>query len=277
MQRRYFWALIVLIPLAVLIAAVAFLQRPTMVVERALDQLGKAETARYTALLTLENAQATQQVLGEQGAVEVTLDGVFARAADTPDTLQADVAFLTKTESVTVNVAGEVRFIGDRVYALVESAPPMFAALAQLKGQWLELPRGTKGDTAAHEVPDELFTDVRRTGVKELNGEQVVTYHAEAKEEGIITMMDGIAELLGTRLTNDQIADLRSSVERVERVPVELAIRRWSRDLRELSTVLTMPGGNTVRFTLTIHETNQPVQVTPPENAASLESLLQPR
>lgn len=252
------------------------MQRPSFVVERAADRLGAATSARYTAVLQLENAAATQQVLGEQGAVELTLDGVFIREDEQTDSLQADVKFLTKTESVTVNVDGEVRFIKDRIYALVETAPPMLAALSQVKGQWITLPRGSGTEAAVQMPPEELFTQVKRTGTGELNGEQVVVYRAEAKDEAVVSMMDSIAELLGTRLTTDQIDNLRSSVDRVESVPVEIKIRRWSSELRELSTTLTIPGANTVHFTLTLHDTNQPVDIIEPTDAVPIEQLIRP-
>lgn len=276
MKQLFLWLGASVMILLVIGGTVLYVQRPSYVVERAADKLGRVTSARYTAVLQLENAQATQQVLGEQGAVALTIDGVFARAEDQPDSLQADVQFVTKTESVTVNVDGEMRFINDRIYALIETAPPMLAALAQLKGQWLAMPRGSEVVAAAQTPPEQLFTDVRRTGTARIGGEEVVVYHAEAKDEAVVSMMDSIAELLGTRLTTQQIDNLRASVDRVERVPVAIKIRRFSTELRELSATLVVPGGNTMHFTLTIHETNQLVSIAAPDGAVPLEQLVQP-
>lgn len=266
---------IAVVGLAIVAAAAWYWQRPAYVAERAVTSLAKARTARFVAVLQLENATATEQVLGERGEVELKLDGVFARGADETkkDALQAGVVLGTKTESITVNVEGDVRFVDDKAYLFIKKAPPLFSVLAQLKGQWLTFARqGEVGESATR--GSGVFTEVDRAGVEELNGEQVVTYTAVATDTAVIRMMDGIAAVLGTRLTDQQVADIRTSVARAERVPVELKIKRGGRQLRELATMLTIPGGNTVRFTLTILDINQPVDITPPEGAVPIEDAV---
>lgn len=269
MKRLYLWFFLA-VAVAVVGGALLYGQRPTRVAEAAITTLSEARTARFTATLELENAQATQQQLGELGTVEITLDGVFERRDNEPDAIAADVAFATKTESISVTVDGEVRFVGDKAYLNIEKTPPTFAALNQLKGQWLFFERGASPEAAtAHEAAPP-FVSVTRRGMGDVQGEQVVVYDAVATDEAVITMMDGIAELLGTRLTQDQITDLRDSVTKVSQVPVELKVRRWSNELRQLSTVLEVPGGNTVRFTLTPKELNTPVEITAPDGAVSI-------
>jgi hypothetical protein len=269
MKRLYLWGLLAVAVVAVG-GALLYGQRPTRVAEAAITTLSEARTARFAATLQLENAQATQQQLGELGTVEITLDGVFERRDNEPDAIAADVAFATKTESISVTVDGEVRFVGDKAYVNIEKTPPTFAALNQLKGQWLFFERGAGPEAPTANETAASFVSVKRKGTSEVNGEPVVLYEAVATDEAVIAMMDGIAELLGTRLTQDQITDLRNSVTKVGQVPVELKVRRWSNELRQLSTVLEVPGGNTVRFTLTPKELNTPVEITEPDGAVSL-------
>lgn len=274
MPRKLLLVLVVLV-VVVVGGGVVYLQRPSLVVAQAVSKFGDADSAAFAATLQLENAQATQQQLGEQGTIELQLDGVFARQEAEQDTLQADVVFATKTESVSVNIEGEVRFISDKAYLYVEKAPQMLAPLAQLKGMWLELERGPAVAEETRTAPEQLFVNIERTGTAELNGETVTVYKAVADDQAVIVMMDSMAELLGTRLTQEQITNLRSSVGRVQQVPVELKVKRWSRQLRQLRAVLDVPGGNKVNFTLTITDTNQPVKVTVPEGAVSLTEAAQ--
>ncbi len=249
-------------------------RQPERVVTQAAAELAAASSARFSSSLQLQNAQATQQVLGEAGSVEVVLNGVFQRRERARDALRSEVVLATKTESVSVTVEGEVRFIDDKAFLYIKKSPPIFGLLSQLKGQWLELPRGQEVAQSEQAGAGKPFTDVKRIGTEELDGKNVVKYEAVATEAAVVHMMDSIAELLGTRLTGDQITTIRQSVQQVGKVPVELWIGRWGSNLEKLSAVLDIPGGNQVRFTLVIHERNQKVTIDTPAGAVSVESAI---
>lgn len=253
----------------VVIGGLVFANQPSRVAEGAIDKLAQATTGKFVATLQLENAQATQQVLGEQGTVEVQLDGVFSRGKENErDQLKADVVVTTKTESVSVTLEGEARFVNDKAYLYIKKSPPALGAFTQLKGQWLELPRGETTQPAAHvTLPDDLFTNVTRVGTDNLDGTSVVKYTATAHEAAVVRMMDSIAALLGTRLTDAQVNSIRGSVQKVGQVPVELWIKRWGSELTQLSALIAVPDGNKMRFTLRLTELNSKVEITAPDNA----------
>lgn len=255
--------------LVVVIGGLVFVNQPSRVAEGAIDKLAQATTGKFVATLLLENAQATQQVMGEQGTVEIKLDGVFARGTKDQerDQLKADVAVTTKTESVSVTLEGEARFVNDKAYLYIKKSPPAFGALTQLKGQWLQLPRGETTQPAQAKLPDDLFTGVKRAGTQDLDGRSVVKYTATAHETAVVRMMDSIAALLGTRLTDAQVNSIRGSVQKVGQVPVELWITRWGSDLAQLSALIAVPDGNKMRFTLRLKETNSKVEIVAPDNA----------
>lgn len=271
MNRRLLLLLVVIVGVAALVVGGYFLLTPARVVEKAADQLGRAETADFTLQLELENDAATERVLSEQGRIEVVVDGDFKRRATAPDDVQAKISFSTITDTVSVRVDGEVRLVDKSIYAYVENAPAIFPTLQQLRGKWLENPRGATADRVAHAVPENLFTNVERTGTEVVNGETVVVYKAIATDEAVISMMDGISEIVSTRLTEKDIEGLRASVQKSGEVPVEIKVRRFSKSLKQIVAPITMPGGNTLRFTLTINDTNQPVNITKPDGAVSFQ------
>lgn len=253
----------------VILGGLVVVNQPSRVAEGAVDKLANAKTGAFVATMQLENAQATQQVLGEQGAVEIKLDGVFARSTKESerDQLKADVLITTKTESVSVTLEGEARFVNDKAYLYIKKSPAVFGALNQLKGQWLELPRGETSEPAQAQLPEDLFSNVKRVGTQELDGEAVIKYTATAHEAAVVRMMDSIAALLGTRLTDAQVNNIRGSVQKVGQVPVELWVKRWGSNIEQLSALIDVPGGNKMRFTLRLNDLNSAVDITAPENA----------
>lgn len=278
MKRLYVAAVVVGI-VAVAGALATYTQRPVNIIGKALTNLSQAATADFLLQLTLENAEATQQVLGERGAIELTVDGKYAKATDTPSQLDGQVVLLTRSESLSVSVELDTRFLDDTVYVYIKKSPPTFSALNALKGQWIEFPRGGVGGEAPKPAasPNQFFTSVKRVGVQELKGEPVVVYQAVAQEAAVVQMMDAMANILGTRLTSDQIANLRDSVAKAGDVPVEFKIKRWTSELKQLSTRLNVPGGNQVQFTLTINDTNIPIQIeAPPDAVSATEALTRP-
>lgn len=273
---------IIIAALVILIGgSVWYTQRPSRAVEAAVEQLAAAKTANYRLQLQLENVAASQQLLGEQGSVEFTAVGAFAReennGQDSParSALQADIVLLTKTESVSVAVEGEVRFVGNKLYFHITKLPPLYALLNQLKGQWFEIPRGEEMATPPPVTDEDHFQAIKRVGRETIDGESAVKYEAVAKEAAVVGMMDSVAEVLATRLTAQQLGSLRQSVDEAGEVPVELWISPWSNELRQLRANVTVPGGNTMHFTLNITDTGAPVTITVPESATPLSDFVQ--
>lgn len=271
-----------LVPAGLVLALVVILAlvfRPAAVVERALVRLGEAETAAFRARLLLENNTATQEILGEEGHVEFALDGVWRRdGRGGRHALVSDVDVTTKTDSVSVAISGEARFIDDQVYFFVERSPRIFPALVALKDQWLSVPRGGSpaGEVAGtrSDMPAEFFVSVDRVGTEEIDGVITVKYQTVVGDEAVVRMMDSMADLFGTQLTATQIADIRASVAMVGALPVEVWVDRWSQNVRQLSSVLAVPGGNTVRFTLILDDLNKQVAILVPEGATSLAEVV---
>lgn len=254
------------------VVLLVFISRPGRVAREAVESLAEAKTGAFVATVQLENAQATQQLLGEAGSVEIVLDGVFLRREkdNERDRLQADVTVTTKTDSLSLTLEGEARFVGDKAYLFIEKSPAAFGALTQLKGQWLELPRGDASQPAETAISSDFFTKVERDGSANLSDVSVVKYTAQAHEAGVVRMMDSIAELLGTRLTDAQVNSIRGSVQKVGHVPVELWVARWGTQPKQLAATIEVPGGNKMRFVLQLKQLNAKVVIAAPEKAVPL-------
>jgi len=272
-QKHARWGIPAILIVA-LIGILAFAFRPARVAEQALTKFAAADTADFVAELQLGNNEATQQLLGEEGVVEIVLDGVLERSEETRDSLASNLAITIRTESVQVQVKGELRLIDDKLYLYIEKSPQVFPVLAELKGEWIAFNRGGQSEPQEEAEAVELFSTVRRTGTEKIDGTTTVHYTAQATSEAVISMMDTIADLLGTQLTETQIDDIRASVSQVEEVPVELWVERFSRNLKRLRTTLTIPGGNTVDFTLTVNDQNQPVTIETPTDANTIEEAI---
>lgn len=276
MTKKTLWLIGLGLVIVFLIVGIVLWQRPTRVVTRAVENLGKAQTQRFHTTIALTNPQATEQFLGSQGTVEIKLNGAFARETEGRPALVSDVIVSAKTESITVQLEGELRFIEDQAYVFVKTAPPTIPVLAQLKGKWLTFPRGgaVAGETTAPEGP--LFVEVKRAGRETIEGVSTTKYSAQATTAAVIEMMDGIAQLLGTQLTNDQIANLRNNLTQAENVPVELWATPWKNELKQLRVALDTPGGNAIQYTITFLDPNKQLEIAAPEGAVSIEQALQP-
>ncbi len=275
MQRRY-WIGIVAIAL---FAAAAgsfwwFWQRPIKVISDAFASLADADTQQFSAAVLLENATATTQLLGEQGQVELNIDGSFARQDDKRDSLTMTVALTSKTESVSVQIEGEMRFIDEHAYILIKKAPQAVPLLAQLKGTWIRLPRGGQQTAPKVETNDQLFANIARQRRERIADATTNKYQATATTTAVLRLLDGIADLLGTRLTEEQIVGIRQSLAEVKEVPVELWITPLTHELKQLHTTFTVSGGNTVSFTLALNDRNEPIDMAVPEGAVTLEEML---
>jgi len=257
------------LPVAVIVvlAALWYWQSPQRVATAAARGLGQADTQHFDAEIKIGNTEATTNLLGEAASVSLQVAGVFDRQEAGRDSLDADIILVTESESVSLKVEAEAKFIGDEAYVKINKSPAAFPALVELKGQWLVLPRG--GDDNLGHTPggsEALFTNVKRAGAGHLT--------AEATPAAFVSLLDNIANLLGTNLTAGQIDNIRSSLNQVDTVPVELDISSFSHELQQLSTTLNMPNQNTVEFTLALSERNQPTEITVPEGAKSLGELL---
>lgn len=266
------WLIPIILVVAVL-GLVVFVLRPSSVAERAAKRLGEVETGTFTAQLGLQNNITTQQLLGEQGEVEIIIDGSFDRSV-TPPNVDTDVDLNIKTESVTVQVELAARAIADKVYLFVKKSPHVFPPLVQLKNQWVVFDRGGLVESASPIVDERLFTSVDRAGRETINGVPTIRYEAVASKAAVVSMMNAIAQILGTQLSAGQIADIEKSLNEVTSVPVTIWITRWGIDIQQIAATLTVPSGNTIRFTLTIKDRNKPVTIATPEGAVSLQQAV---
>ncbi len=249
--------------------------RPAAAVERAFTKLQAATTADFVTHLQLENNASTQQLLGEEGSVDIDLAGQWERQ-DGPDALATHITLTTQTKSLQITIAGELRLIEDKLYLLITTTPQAFPALVQLKDQWIVMDRGATAETAPVIADTStLFTSVDRRGVEKIGDTSTVHYVAPASNEAVVSFMDSLAGILGTSLSEEQINQIRTSVTDIETIPLDLWIARWGSDLKQLKTALTVPGGNAVQFTLQFNALNQPVQIAAPTDARSLEEILQ--
>jgi hypothetical protein len=255
----------------VLVGGTAYLMSPTRILERAAVNLAELKTAKFNANLIMTNSEATQQLLGESGVVEVSLDGLLDRRGETRDALMATIILKTKTESVSVQVEGETRFVNDQVYLYVTKSPKVFPLLVQLKGQWLEFNRGgVVAGASSEEGNKSLFTNVKRGQVEKIDGISTIKYKANANDDGVLALMDNVAEIFGTQLTEGQIGAIRQSIVQAGEVPVEIWIKKLSSEIVRLKAHIAVPGGNTVEFTLTLQDRNKPVAIEVPDGAVTI-------
>lgn len=273
-MRRRFWIIAVLVLLAVLGTAIWWWRRPERVVDRAAAKLAAAETQAFTADLTIANSGAAEQLIGQPAAVKVRLNGAFARRESERDALTADVELVTETEGITLRVEGNTRFVGDKAYVRVTKAPATFPLLAQLKDRWIELPRGGESDSGSPAADAPLFASVERTGGKKINGQSVIAYRAKATSQAVVRLLDGIADVLGTRLTAEQIDGLRQNIAAGTTVPVQLAVSPWTHELRELSATLSAANQNEISFSLQLSDRDRAQDIAAPDGAEPLEGII---
>jgi hypothetical protein len=276
MKRKLLIAGAVVLPLfGMLILAVSWWQYPGHVVKASLGKLGAAKTQQFDASLVINNTEASQNLVGQQAQVQLLLGGEFERRQDERDSLAADVRLITETEGLTVNIEAATRFIGDKAYLQITKSPPSLPVLIQLKNQWLELPRGDAATAETAKPTGPLFINVQRIGRDEkIDGQTVTAYTADATAGAIVRLLDNMADILGTRLTAEQIDNVRRGITGIETVPVQLWITPFSHELVKLSSTLTVPGSNTITFELKPTDRNKLVEITVPEGAVTLEGAI---
>lgn len=280
MSRRHQVILAAALIVAGLLLAFFYIyQRPRTVAERAVRHLVATPKQQFTADLQLQNSQATQAALKEKGTVEVHLQGTYDRSATRP-ALASTVDVTIKTESVSLQVSGEARLREDKFYLLISKIPPLWPVLQNLKGQWVELPRGgTKIEASPAEAlptgqagsakEGQLFLSVKRLGNNQ--------YQALATQAAVVRFMNALAEIMGTELSNQQLSELQRGIGQLEQLPVTLTITPFSHRLQRLETTITPPNGNNVHFVLQLERETKAAAITVPDGAVTLESALKKR
>lgn len=273
MSKKVSYVVLAALIILALLGVYAYTQRPARAVSNAVQKLGQTETARFRAEIALDQAPAAQALLKEATGLIITLNGSFDRKGAERDSLASDITINAKSDSVSLDLNGELRLLGDKAYLLVKTAPSAIPVLAALKDKWVELPRGGQvaGATTASEGP--LFQEVNRVGREEVDGRSAVKYEAIATEQGVVALMNNIANMLGTALTDDQIGQLRSNLSGIQNLPITLWITPFSHELVRLQAEL--PNGS-VRYTLTFFDRNQPVDHTIPDSAKPVNEVLKP-
>lgn len=271
MQKGAFYSLLGALAVLVIGATYAYAQRPERAVSNAVAKLAQAKTGHFRAVIALNQNQAAQSLLAEATAITITLDGSFKREAGGPASLVSEVTINAKEDSVTLEIGGELRLIGDKAYLLVKKAPAAIPLLAKLKDRWVELPRGPGAENVASDASGPLFHEVKSNGREEIAGKKVTKYETTAAEQGIIRFMDSVANLLGTQLTDQQIGSLRANLEKVDSLPMTLWITSWSQELVQLEARLP---GNAVRYIITFSSRNQPMAHEIPQDAKPIKEVL---
>lgn len=271
MQKGVFYSLLGAVAVLVIGATYAYAQRPERAVSNAVVKLAQAKTGHFRASVALDQNQAAQSLLAEATAMTITLDGSLQREAGGPASLVSEVTINAKGESVTLEISGELRLIGDKAYLLVKKAPAAIPLLAKLKDRWVELPRGSGAAKAVSETSGPFFHDVKSAGREKIAEKKAVKYETTATEQGIISFMDSVANLLGTQLTDQQIGNLRANLEKVDSLPVTLWVTPWSQELVRLEAQLP---GNSVRYTITFSDRNKPVAHEIPPDAKPIKEVL---
>lgn len=240
-----------------------FAQRPQRVVDSAVEKLAAAQTQHFNAEISLGKTPTADALLKEATDLTLTLDGSFDRRGQDRDSLVSDITINAKSDSVTLEIAGELRLIDDKAYLFVKKAPAAIPLLAKLKDQWAELPRGEASSPAAAPAEGTLVTNVKRVD----RGK----YEAVATEAGIVSFMNHVAQILGTQLTDQQVGQLRGNIASAESLPVALHISPVGHELEKIEVQL--PNGG-VHYTISFSERNSPVNHEFPKDIKPIRDIL---
>lgn len=272
-KRIVIRAAVVFLAVAVM-GLVFYWTRPSRVVDAAVTKLANSDSQHFIANISVTNPAASMDILGEKASIDLLINGQFKREADTRDSLDATVQLTTKTETVTMLVEANTRFIGDQAYFQITKAPPSLPVLAKLKNIWIELPRGAQQESATLPDNEPVFVEVNGGSRQDLDGTTVKIYQATATSAAVIRMMDAIAQVLGTHLTASQIENIQQGIANAATVPVELAITPWSNEVRRISLDTTVPGSNNnMSIELKLTGRNQPGEIAIPPDAKKLSDI----
>lgn len=272
------------VPLILLLAIVTviglfilrYLQQPERALAAAVADLGEAKTQRFNATINLENNQQAAAVVG-QGKMEVTLTGGFIRPEEGErPKLDADVALTAITDSVTMQLTGKIRFVGDKIYFYVEKVPPVLDAFTELKDKWIELPRGPQGEVSSTVTDAQLFDEITYQGREKVAGDTTYHYQAKARPAAVIQAIDGLVRILGSQLTQEHIDQLRTSLQQAPSQSTDLWITPFSHELRQFAATMTATNGNVTKINATFTDRNKPLEIVAPEGAVPIDSLTPP-
>lgn len=284
MRKGAFYSLLGVLAVIAIGGTYLYAQRPERAVSNAVRKLAQAQTEHFHAVIALDGNPAIQSLLAEATSLNITLDGSFdrhgedraaqkgePRPSDGRDSLVSDITINAKSDSVTLEIGGELRLIGDKAYLLVKKAPAAVPLLAALKDKWVELPRGSAPENKSAPENAPLFHEVKSVGREDVNGQTTKKYAVTATEQGIILFMDNIAGVLGTQLSDQQIGNLRTSLEKTDALPVELWVTPWSQEMVQLQASIP---GNPATYTITFSDRNRPVSHTVPEGVRPIQEVL---
>lgn len=273
MKKRY--SFLTLIIILVVISVLVVQLRPSAVLNRSIQKLSQLKTAHIITHVTLANSSTTQQLLGEEGAVNLIIDGQYAKQASEPDNLAAHINLTISTDSVSVTIDGEARLINDKIYLLVNKAPAAIPTLEQIKGRWISFDRTAQNTTPKSDsvAIADLFTDVQQQGIATINGQKTVHYNVQATKQAVIQFVDTLANVLGSRLSKDQLQTLEQDITTNSLLPTDIYISFWPNNIRQITSHLQAPSGNDINLSVLIDKPNQPVQIETPQ-AITIEDLI---
>jgi len=271
MSRKKILLFLFLLLVVVIAGTVYYNSRPVKILQSALVNLADSQSQAFTADISVSNPQASLDILGEQASVELKIVGQYERQDKNRSNVEALARLTTKTATTTWLLEANTKFIDDQAYFQITQAPPTLPALAGLKGQWITLPRGSSG--APEELPDQQRTFLAADFINSQNfdGDKVKIYQASATSIAVIRILDGIAAVLGTHLTAEQINQIQEGIAQQANLPVEIAITPWSREVRYIKSTTTVPpNNNTISIAFTFSNRNQPVAIIAPPDAKTL-------
>lgn len=273
MRKGVFAGLVVALALLIMVGMYAYARQPSRAVSNAVSKLASARTQHFHAVIALEKNPAIQSLVAEATSMTVTLDGSWKREPDSATSLVSDITMNTKSEAITLEMGGQLRLIGDKAYLLVAKAPAAVLMLAKLKDQWAELPRGNAPQNPAPSASGPLFQDVKSGRREKIDGQTTIKYETHVTEQGMIRFMDNLASILGTRLTDQQIENLRANLKNVDSLPVTLWVTPWSQELVQLEVQVPE---SAVRYTISFSGRNRAVSHEIPPDARPIRDILEP-
>lgn len=251
-----------------------YFKSPSRVVERAINELAASDSKLFEANVRLENTQATQAVLGERGQLELTTQGSFKRTAEAAPSVESQFTLTARSESVSVQLAGQVRLIEDQVFLMLEKVPAAFPLLNTLKGRWLELPRGAHSTEPTLEPPKPLLHQVTYQGSETINDKKTYQYTAQAPQDTAVYFVNGLVRMLGSRLTEEHINQLKAGAAQQGAVPIEIWVAPLSHKLRQLHLQLGGASQNNIDITIRFNEVTKEPQIEKPGGSRTFEEIL---
>lgn len=263
--------IVAIILLFVLVLAGFWRYRPNAVVARAADKLAAAKTAAFRSQVVIKS----QTAQGQANETQIKLDGAYDKS-----NVQGSMPYLQtafngdiKTTGMTLNVAGEARLL-DQAYIHIAQAPPLLPAIAQLQGKWIALPRNEAPAITAP-ADQKLFEDVDWKGIGGVDGRITLHYRAKATAAAITGLLDNIAAIIGTSLTQEQLKNIADSVTQAGNVPLDVWVSPFTNQIKKIAAEILLPNNSSFALTLSFSNENKLVSIEKPEGAVLLQQLSQ--